>query len=274
MNGKAFFPCARHAGFTLVEFLVALVIGSVVVLAAVASMLGTRTAAMAGDDVHVLNQSSALAFRMLGQQIRQAGYTPLDATQPLYYFNVNADKDTLLKNEPAFFAIKGEESKSGSGNDTLKVGYAPSPDYFKDCLGQRAKSAAGVTYDAAHPADPENVRLITSEFAVENGTLRCRGSGNAAPQPLIDGVERFDVMYGVSAGAGNEAVVRYVTAAGVENFNRVRTVRVCLQLAGNSSSNPGGDYTDCDGAAKTTRDGKLRRVYTAVFALRNNLEAP
>lgn len=274
MNGKALFPCARQAGFTLIEFLVALVIGSLVVLAAVASMLGTRTSAMTGDDVHVLTQSSALAFRMLSQQIRQAGYTPVDATEPLYYFNIKADKDTLLTSEPAFFAIKGEESKDGTGNDRLKIGYAPSPDYFKDCLGQGAKSKAGDAYDAANPADPENVRLITSEFSVVGGTLRCRGSGNTASQPLIDGVERFDVMYGVSAGAGNEAVARYVTAAGVEDFNRVRTVRVCLQLAGNSRSNPGGDYTDCDGAAKTTRDGKLRRVYTAVFALRNNLEAP
>lgn len=65
------------SGFTLVEFLVALVVGMLIVLAAIAAMLGTRSTAMTGDDVNTLNQSSALAFRMLGQQIRQAGYIPI-----------------------------------------------------------------------------------------------------------------------------------------------------------------------------------------------------
>ncbi|HEX7867868.1 MAG TPA: PilW family protein [Variovorax sp.] len=273
MNGKALTPRLRQAGFTLVEFLVALIIGMLVVLAAIASMLGTRSTAMTGDDVNALNQSSALAFRLLGQQIRQAGYIPIDATEPLYYFNANPGKNTNLASEPVFFAIKGDESPGSSVNDKLKVGYAPNPDYFKDCLGQGPSSAAGAAYAPERPAASDNVRLITSEFSVENGSLRCKGSGNVTPQPIVDGVERFDVMYGVGAALGSERVVRYVTADDVANFKQVRAVRVCLPLVGISRNNPGGSYTDCDGASQTSSDGKLRRVYTAVFALRNNLGA-
>ncbi|MDQ0590661.1 PilW family protein [Variovorax paradoxus] len=265
---KSLTHCRRQAGFTLVEILVALIIGLLVVLAAITSVLGTRSAVMTGDDVNALHQSSALAFRLLGQQIRQAGYFPIDATGPLYYFDVGAQKDTNLAGEPVFFAIKGQESVGRSVNDTLKVGYAPNPDYFKDCLGQDAKNSAGAGYKSASPADARNVRLITSEFSVVNGTLRCKGSGNTVPQPIIDGVERFDVMYGIGA-AESERVVRYVTAANVGSFDQVRTVRVCLQLAGTSRSNPGGSYVDCDGSSRTSGDGRLRRVYTAVFALRN-----
>ena len=266
MNNKAF--SLRQVGFTLVEILVALIIGMLVVLAAMASMLGTRSTAMTGDDVNALHQSSALAFRLLGQQIRQAGYFPIDANGPLYYFDVNAD--TKLGSEPAFFAIKGQEAAAGSVNDTLKVGFAPNPDFFHDCLGQVAKDkdSGGAAYKPASPADPANVRLITSEFYVVNGALRCKGSGHTTPQPIIDGVERFDVMYGIG-DAGTERVVRYVTATNVTSFDQVRTVRVCLQLAGTSRSNPGGSYVDCDGSSRTSSDGRLRRVYTAVFALRN-----
>ncbi|CAN7443448.1 PilW family protein [Variovorax paradoxus] len=268
MNNKAFSHRLRQAGFTLVEILVALIIGMLVVLAAMASMLGTRSTAATGDDVNVLHQSSALAFRLLGQQIRQAGYFPIDATGPLYYFDVNAG--TKLDSEPAFFAIKGQEAAAGSVNDTLKVGFAPNPDFFHDCLGQVAKDkdSGGAAYKPASPADPANVRLITSEFYVVNGALRCKGSGHTTPQPIIDGVERFDVMYGIG-DAGTERVVRYVTATNVASFDQVRTVRVCLQLAGTSRSNPGGSYVDCDGSSRTSSDGRLRRVYTAVFALRN-----
>ncbi len=270
MNNKASRHGLRQAGFTLVEFLVALIIGMLVVLASVASMLGTRTTAMTGDDVNALNQSSALVFRLLGQQIRQAGYFPIDDTEPLYYFNFNADKDTNLASERSFFAIKGEEAKGREVNDKLKIGYAPSPDYFKDCLGQ---AAATNIYDPAKPTASGNLRVITSEFSVVGGVLKCKGSGNATQQPIVDGVERFDVMYGMGAEAGSERVVRYVTATDVADFNLVRTVRICLQLAGSTSNNPGGSYTDCDGTSKTTSDGKLRRVYTAVFTLRNNLGA-
>jgi type IV pilus assembly protein PilW len=92
--------------------------------------------------------------------------------------------------------------------------------------------------------------------------------------PIVDGVERFDVMYGVGAATGGDHVARYVTANDVANFDLVRTVRVCLQLAGSSRSNPHGRYTDCDGTERASADGKLRRVYAAVFALRNNLGAP
>lgn len=268
MNNKTFAHHLRQAGFTLVEILVALIIGMLVVLVAMASMLGTRSTAATGDDVNVLHQSSALAFRLLGQQIRQAGYFPIDATGPLYYFDVNAG--TKLDSEPAFFAIKGQEAAAGSVNDTLKVGFAPNPDFFHDCLGQVAKDkdSGGAAYKPASPADPANVRLITSEFYVVNGALRCKGSGHTTPQPIIDGVERFDVMYGIG-DAGTERVVRYVTATNVTSFDQVRTVRVCLQLAGTSRSNPGGSYVDCDGSSRTSSDGRLRRVYTAVFALRN-----
>jgi type IV pilus assembly protein PilW len=259
--------CTRSAGFTLVEFLVALIIGMFVMLAAIASLFGTRSTALTGSDVSTLNQSAALAFRMLGQQIRQAGYIPIDPTGPLYYFNVNLA--TNLRGGRDFFALNGQEASSGSVNDTLAVGYAPAPDYFRDCLNQRAENDARADYDPANPADPFNPRLITSEFSVVNGTLRCAGSGGNGAQPIIDGVEHFDVMYGIAAEGGGEQAGRYVTAAGVSDFGLVRTVRVCLQLVGRSRNNPDGSYMDCDGKAQASTDGRLRRVHTAVFALRN-----
>ncbi|MDH6594102.1 type IV pilus assembly protein PilW [Variovorax sp. TBS-050B] len=256
-----------RSGFTLIEFLVALIIGMLVMLAAVASLLGTRATAVTVGELNTLNESSVLALRLLGQEIRQAGYLPIDPGGPLSYFDVRLK--TNLDGAPAFFAIQGQEAPKGAVNDTLVVGYAPAPDYFRDCLGQKAKGDGDKTYDPADPANVSNVRLITSEFSVMNGTLRCKGSGGKAAQPIIDGVERFDVLYGIAGAGGGEPVVRYVAANGVTDFAGVRTVRVCLQLAGSSRANPNASYTDCDGKVQTGSDGRLRRVYTAVFALRN-----
>ena len=257
-------------GFTLVEFLVALVIGMLIVLAAVASLFGTRSASLARDDVSELQQSSARAFQVLKQQITQAGYVPIDLPNGNRgYFRINPADITNVDDEPVFFSIKGTEGGMGK-NDTLKLGYAPAPDFFSDCLGRAAK------YDATNPAASLNARLITGEFFVDAGSLRCKGSGgNGSSQPLISGVERFDVAYGVGGSTADPQIRQYVAADAVGEgaFNRVRAIRVCLQLVARSGANTTQRYVDCDGTQQTSTDGKQRGVFVSVFALRNNLGA-
>lgn len=257
-------------GFTLVEFLVALVIGMLIVLAAVGSLFGTRSASLAGEDVSELQQSSARAFQLLKQQITQAGYVPIDVPNGNRgYFRINQTDSTNLDDEPVFFSVKGTEGGAGK-SDTLKIGYAPAPDFFNDCLGRAAD------YDA-DPAASLNVRLITGEFSVDTaGNFRCKGSGgDGSSQPLISGVERFDVAYGVAGSAADPQIRRYVAADAVSEgaFNRVRTVRVCLQLVARSAANTAQRYIDCDGTKQTSADGRQRGVFVSVFALRNNLGA-
>lgn len=257
----------RQRGLTLVEFMVALVVGMLVVLAATAGMLGTRGTSLTRDDVSGLQQTSALVFRVVGQQVRQAGYIPIDANgTPLYYFDVNESTPTQVESAPRFFAVSGEDGKL---NDTLTIGYAPTPDYFADCNGQAAN------YDPANPAAPKNQRVIASRFSVNTaGTLTCLGSGSAVPQPIAEGVERFEVRYGIGAAMGDERVSRYVKASEVGNFRLVRVVRICLQLVGSWSGHPGTEqYTDCEGESRSASDGRLRRVYTTAIGLRNNLGA-
>ncbi|MFZ3121242.1 MAG: PilW family protein [Variovorax sp.] len=258
-------------GFTLVEFLVALVIGMLIVLAAVASLFGTRSASLARDDVSELQQSSARAFQLLKQQITQAGYVPIDVPDGNRgYFRTNQTDQTNVDDEPVFFSIKGTEGGAGK-SDTLKIGYAPAPDFFNDCLGRAAK------YDATNPAAALNVRLITGEFSVDSaGNLRCKGSGgNGSSYPLISGVERFDVAYGVAGSAADPQIRQYVAADAVGEgaFNKVRAIRVCLQLVARSGANTAQSYIDCDGTKQTSTDGRQRGVFVSVFALRNNLGA-
>jgi type IV pilus assembly protein PilW len=258
-------------GFTLVEFLVALVIGMLIVLAAVASLFGTRSASLARDDVSELQQSSARVFQVLKQQITQAGYVPIDVPNGNRgYFKINPTDITNVDDEPVIFSIKGTEGGAGK-NDTLKIGYAPAPDFFSDCLGRAAK------YDGTNPAASLNARLITGEFSVDSaGTLRCKGSGGTgSSQPLLSGVERFDVAYGVGGSIADPQIRQYVAAdaVGAGAFNKVRAIRVCLQLIARSSSNVAQSYVDCDGTKQTSADGKQRGVFVSVFALRNNLGA-
>jgi len=264
------FPNARQTGLSLVEFLVSLLIGMLIVLVAVTSLFGTRSTSLASENVNELQQSAAHAFHLLRRHIAQAGFAPVDLSGNRGYYDTNASTPTNVDGESEFFAVKGTEGGDGK-NDTLKVGYAPSPDYFKDCLGQEVGP-----YNPLEPLSSTNVRLITSEFAVNaDGKLTCRGNGAKNTPPLVEGVERFDVMYGVAATATTNQIVKYEKASALNGaeYMKVRAVRVCLQLVGRTAGNPPQTYVDCDGKSQTLKDGKLRGVFASTFALRNNLGA-
>ena len=70
----------------------------------------------------------------------------------------------------------------------------------RDCLGNQPQgSLAGVRVD--------------SRFSVVSGELRCLGSNAATgAQVLIDGVEDFQVLYGVRSGTTDDARWQYLDA--------------------------------------------------------------
>lgn len=67
-----------QAGLTLVELMVAIVIGLLVVGVAVAGLMASRGVSGTVSDATQLQQQASYAFRVLGQQIRQAGSMELN----------------------------------------------------------------------------------------------------------------------------------------------------------------------------------------------------
>lgn len=111
------------------------------------------------------------------------------------------------------------------------------------------------------------------------------GVGNGVgAQPIADGVEDFQVMYGVRQRAGSPylqftkpAKFQYYRADQVTNWEDVDSVMVCLRLVGELAGNPqtGSGVNGCRGTSAGDEviapDGKLRRVFSRTFGLRNAL---
>jgi len=144
-----------------------------------------------------------------------------------------------------------------------------------DCGAQDVNGAAAV------PKGP----LAINRFYIDTATnrLMCVGNGNPAkPRPIAEGVEDMRIRYGIIPATVGTApmdsfVGRYVKAADVTDWSRVLAVHVCLQIASPSPKTAGSVsyYTDCNNAAKTNADGKIRQTFNATFTLRNNvLTAP
>lgn len=244
---------------SLIELMIGMVIGLLVVLVALGTMASTRTASRAVGDSTRLQQDASTAFRIIGHFARQAGARRLIDTSVgsgMVTFNTNYQGIRMDPQPWQAIWINGTDGDDGTP-DTLVVHSDSQEDLNAsvDCLGEPSTDLDG----------------IQNTFTVGGGMLRCDGTGGASDGAvaLIQGVEDFQVWYGLRDSTG----MRYVTAtdmaaAAPAPWGRVESVRVCLRLAGELTDNPGAATTGCQGEI-IANDGRLRRVFSRVFKLRN-----
>lgn len=276
--------CARahnklQHGVTLIELLVGIVIGLLTVAVAMGALMVSRGVTGSVSDSSMLQQQASYAFRVIGQQLRQAGSLRLnlasqksegaaiDMSDPVAFETKATDFD------PAINTINGIDSP-GNNEYKLTVGYRnyKEPVYtstdtasmLRDCLGQAP-----------------NDNLIQSKFSLNTTTneLRCVGaSGN--PQPIIQNVAGFQVRYLLQTAAptGNPQI-SYVNADAAKNsWPQVIGVEACLVLYGNETIDMPSNttYTDCDGSTSITintlaapRTKRAHIVFKNIYQLRS-----
>lgn len=271
----------HQMGASLMELMVGITIGLLVVLAALGSLVYTKVSSTTMVDATRLQQKADLAFRIISFQTLQAGSmelnnntTSLDpgtVTLSAAYTGI----DTALTLQPTVIAsVHGEKGDGTTTQDILRISYQDNgidalPSTFRDCLGQTTAAATkGIS--------------VTNTFtflpvAGAGGDLRCQGAAaGATPQPILDGVEDFQVTYGVRTVAAGVENFRYFTADNVTDWSNIQTINICLQLRGDSRGNPRPGWTIANaippcGTVLDTNDGYLRRVYRRTFSLRNAL---
>lgn len=247
----------RQSGVSLMELLIGISIGLLVVVAAIGSLVYTRTSSVAVGDSSRLQQDATNAFRTLGHQIRQSGARRLlnpTAGDVNVEFNFAYGGFGAHPTRSSPLVLQGTDG-ADNAPDTLQVSYDTDPVFQSmDCLGAPTLVANN----------------ISSTFSVVGNELRCLGSGSATPFALLQGVEDFQVLYGVRSG---EDVFQYQTATAINatapaSWDLVESVQVCLRLSGEMSNNPGADVTGCRGE-NVANDGRIRRVFVRVFKIRN-----
>lgn len=264
-------------GITLVELMVGIAIGLLVVVAAVGTLVTTQVTSTAVGDSARLQQKADFVFRAVGFQLRQAGGLDVVAPSP---------GSDLVAYSTSFTGYGGVTSpnlivtgvEGGVSPDTLRVSYEEQVGVSRDCLGALPVGTV-----------PGN-RRVDSQFSVVGTELVCLGNGAAAPQTIADGVEDFQVTYGVrtviTPSPGISApVVRVPDIANYRffnadtapfgtavTFNAVNAVTICLRLRSDlkDTARQAIGVQGCDGAA-IAGDGYIRRVYRSTFLLRSTV---
>ena len=295
-------PRARQAqaGFTLIEMMVAMAIGLAVIGALIGAYVVSFQSGRHSDAMVQITEDAALSLNVMRQQVAQAGFS-----QP---HGVGEGGGLVLHSFPAVsgcaaanfsdlqagIAAKdncGAANPGAAAADSLEVAYEGSvlaASASNGILGgsgnKEPLDCLGNTFAKSHDEPTgDDYWLNDSKFYVANGSLYCKGPGNAAGAVVAQNVETLQVTYGMAsapAGApGANQVIYYGVApppgsplwANVVSVNLCVQVRSATKVLEKAQSATLGAWVDCGNAHQVSTDGYLRRTFSTTIVLQNKL---
>lgn len=273
----------HQRGASLIELMVGITIGLLVVLAAVGTLMFTSVSSSASSDSARLQQKAEVFFRMFRFHVEQSGAISLEsplgtnevAFSTKYTGLASSSTQPLLGTgltTPGEVSVHGTDV-GGTATDVLRISYQHQGGLReRDCLGN------------SPPAADTNVR-ISNVYSVNAALeLECAG-GNpiTGAQALIDGVEDFQVTYGIKTYPFSTPLdpttftYQFLRADQITTslaWTQVSAVTVCLQLRSDNTNHPQVTGVQrvigCNGA-QVAADGRLHRAFSRTYSLRNAL---
>jgi type IV pilus assembly protein PilW len=153
------------SGFTMIELLIAMGIGTIVMVAVMTSFLSQHDSYLVQDNVVEMQQNSRVAIDLLASEIRMAGYNPTrtsgigivaaTANQLSFRQDLNGDGDTLDGNERTTYGFSN--ANDGNADGIADAGIAP--------LGRDTGGGSGFQPVA------DNFQAIEFNYLMEDGTF-------------------------------------------------------------------------------------------------------
>ncbi|WP_158269642.1 PilW family protein [Desulfonatronum sp. SC1] len=123
--------------------------------------------------------------------------------------------------------------------------------------------------------DSEIMKVATLIYHVRDNFALYRKEGTAAAQPLVEGVETMQVLYGEDTD-GDGIVNEYVVADEVGDWERVRSIQIGLLMRTMEEIRGMDPHTKPYDVLETEfgpyNDRHIRRVFTTTIGLRNRLK--
>lgn len=275
----------RQQGATLIELMVGIAIGLLVVAVAMGALMASRSISGTVSEATLMQQQAAYAFRVIGQQIRQAGgmelsldpsivLTPASETNAAMV-PVAFDAPDPTGARPPF--DRAASTLTGVASPiSFTVGYqnyvetitqplptaSASSSLLRDCLGQNNALSGSV---AATP-------VLTSQFSRNTTTneLTCIGTGGATAQAIIGNVTDMQMRYIRQTVGTTDLQYRSAAEAVTDaSWKNVYALEVCLELTGTESvPTSSTTYVNCSGNNASYGD-RLKMVFRNVYQIRS-----
>lgn len=267
-------------GVTLIELMVGIIIGLMVVAVAMVALMTSRGISGTVSEATSLQQQAAYAFRVIGQQIRQAGSIELSLNPSIVLTpasGANPAMSPVAFDAPDPNGVRPPFVRASSTLDgtttplSFTVGYqnyteatvaASDTSLLRDCLGQNPALAASGSVNTTP--------VLTSKFE-RNSTkneLECTGAGSSGKQAIIGNVTDMQLRY-IEQIAGTTTVKYLPSSPLPSNWNNIYALEVCIELTGTEPvSTPGATYKNCSGV-DTSYGDRLKMVFRSVYQIRS-----
>ncbi|VVC84293.1 PilW family protein [Sideroxydans sp. CL21] len=242
---------SRIKGYSLVEFMIAITISMIIMLAvAVAWQSGFKTQ-QSQTDVSRLNETIRFAIDLLSREIKQAGYTNTTTSlmNELSFCSTTTVGSSIVGvNDPANINPAGPvpagptgHLPAGStivmnqsdairvryyGEDTIAGTFAPTPstNTSQDCLGNPIALGTLIEDTMYVAADPNNKNEPTLWCHTSNPN-----AGVNSTLPMVAGVESLQILYGEDISSPLDGIIdRYVPWQLVTNPDNILSVKVSI----------------------------------------------
>lgn len=296
---------AAQTGVSLVELMVAMVIGLVVVGAVFTNYLHNAAGSRQTAALAQVTSDASLVLGIMRNHIALAGYGQPNGSSA-GVIQTNFTGPAILGCDHGFATLPTPATTDATCNanattpavgNSVLVRYATDSDISpttttevtgvgtvtgpSDCRGTTITAPAG---------SPAGTALIANSlFQIDPAasTLRCwgNGAGLANYQPLVDNVVSMTLHYGigepdtVSGNGKMMRAVRYITAGSVgalnaTAWNNVMAVRMCVVVRSMEQVLPSATaYRACDGTVTTPTDRFIYRAFTSTVLINNRLSS-
>lgn len=291
---------SRARGFSVVELMVALLLGLIVVGGVFATYAGTVVGSRQQRAISGMADDAQMAFSLIRRDIQVAGYVhPVEVSGTSF-----AAADPAMTQRPVFgcsrlFEVpnaavaQGVCSAQGPPSDAIEINFEAAKDgallttsgLLADCQGNALQLPAqsGQTPQTGPATAVTRIAVAHRYFVDEvRGTpyLYCASSVSTRRR-MVSNVEQLQIRYGLSSGwtpadPTTRRPVRYVDADAVAGpqWADVVSVRVCLLMRSGSPVLSGDEagtrqYKDCSNQIQVSSDGRLRRAFLTTIGLRN-----
>jgi len=270
----------RHSqhGLSLVELMVALVLGMVLIAGFLQIFMSVRSTYATNEGASRVQENGRFALDYLARHARMAGYSdpkntdrprPIVPTATSCDLGGNSDNFCTLHRALDTTAATGAEVGSQISFEYQPTLIESSSSRF-DCKGSEFSSEKTI------------ITTFTTKVGENSSALavRCMSAdGNSTSvnskslEELVDGIDAFHIQYGL---APTGSITQYVTANDVNNWSEVAALRIAVLANSVTPVTPAPpankEYYLLETGPFTFDDGKMRQVFTTTVYLRNSVQ--
>lgn len=225
------YPIQKNLGFSLVELLIAMIIGLFLLAGITSSYLHSKKNSVQRDQYSILEDNGRAAIELLKNTLQHTGYASINT----------ASINGVLNG-----GVQSVTCSNGAGQSVINTGLFPNTltaDNATDSIGIVYLGDDRLSTDCANGPLPDGCQLrptrskeaakIYNYFYLRNdpqGTpfLMCAGSRSNQAVELAEGIENMQILYGVDTD-GDKQINRYINATDVGNFrDNILSIQIAL----------------------------------------------